>query len=79
MTKPETIPLAFQRYSGRGDLPALLAFASEANLRRAPRRGAWHPGDIVWGLKPDFDGGAPLYAAEAGEALIAAFWLQGPW
>jgi GNAT superfamily N-acetyltransferase len=78
MTMPETIPLAFQRYGGRLDLPALLAFASEAIGLRAPGRATWHPGDIVWGLKPNFDDAAPLYAVKAGEAVIAAFWLQGP-
>lgn len=78
MTKPETPPLSFRRYAGRFDLPALLAFASEANRLRTPRRGAWHPGDIIWGLKPDFDGGAPLYAVKIGKAVIGAFWVEGP-
>jgi mycothiol synthase len=76
MTKPETTPLSFRRYQGRAELTAQRAFASEAIRLRAPWRAAWHPGDIVWGLKPGFDREAPLHAVKVGERLIAAFWLE---
>jgi len=42
-------------YEGRGDLAPLLEFASRSFAERLPLNACWHPGDIVWELKPDFD------------------------
>lgn len=42
-------------YEGRGDLVPLLEFASRSFAERLPLNSCWHPGDIVWELKPDFD------------------------
>jgi GNAT superfamily N-acetyltransferase len=78
MANSVAAPLSFRRYGGRGDLPALLTFASEATRLRAPLRAAWHPGDIVWGLKPAFGAAADLYAVSVEDQVAAALWFEGP-
>jgi hypothetical protein len=42
-------------YQGRSDLELLLAFASRSLTARFPLPSCWHPGDIIWLLKPDYD------------------------
>jgi GNAT superfamily N-acetyltransferase len=78
MANSAAAPLSFRRYGGRADLPALLTFASEATRLRAPLGAIWHPGDIVWGLKPAFDAGADLHAASVEGQVIAALWFEEP-
>jgi len=42
-------------YGGRDDLAPLLDFASASFAARFPLNACWHPGDIVWEMKPEFD------------------------
>ncbi|HEX2594278.1 MAG TPA: GNAT family N-acetyltransferase [Rhizomicrobium sp.] len=48
-------PIDIRGYQGRQDLEPLLHFASRSFAERFPLGAQWHPGDIVWQLKPDYD------------------------
>jgi len=47
--------ITIRAYEGASDLAPLLAFASRACAARFPRYALWHPGDVVWELKPEYD------------------------
>jgi GNAT superfamily N-acetyltransferase len=47
--------LDIRGYQGRRDLGPLLDFASRAFAARDPLNACWHPGDLIWQLKPDYD------------------------
>src|SRR5579864_3284718 len=42
-------------YEGQRDLGPLLEFASRSFADRLPLNACWHPGDIAWQLKPEYD------------------------
>lgn len=48
-------PVDIRGYQGRSDLVPLLDFASRSFAARFPLGAQWHPGDLVWQLKPDYD------------------------
>ena len=64
-------PLDIRGYRGRQDLAPLLAFASRNFAARAPLNGCWHPGDIIWELKPDYDRPHRVRMWLSGEDIVA--------
>jgi GNAT superfamily N-acetyltransferase len=48
-------PIDIRGYQGRQDLAPLLDFAGRSFAARFPLGAQWHPGDLVWQLKPDYD------------------------
>ncbi|MBV9045325.1 MAG: GNAT family N-acetyltransferase [Alphaproteobacteria bacterium] len=64
-------PLDIRGYQGRQDLAPLLAFASRSFAARAPLNGCWHPGDILWELKPDYDRPHRVRMWLSGEDIVA--------
>jgi len=63
--------LTSEAYRGAADLPALLAFAARFMAERWPMESIWHPGDIVWQLKPDYDAAKPIRLWSEGGAPLA--------
>jgi ribosomal protein S18 acetylase RimI-like enzyme len=60
---------------GRGDLPALLAFASDSFFARAPLGANWHPGDVVWELRGQLDTPQPIRMWTDDQGVIAVGWF----
>ena len=60
---------------GRGDLPALLAFASDSFSARAPLGANWHPGDVVWELRGQLDTPQPIRMWTDDQGVIAVGWF----
>jgi GNAT superfamily N-acetyltransferase len=73
MPQPEITPRA---YEGAADLAPFLAFASRACAERSPLYTVWHPGDVVWELKPEYDRPHRLVRMwRRGSDVIAVAWL----
>jgi hypothetical protein len=65
-------------YRDSSDLPRLVAFASNSLLDRFPLPAAWHPGDIVWALKPDFNVPHAIYSWGTDSQVEAMAMFDGP-
>lgn len=61
-----------------GDLEALLQFASRSLSERFPAAATWHPGDIVWELREQFDAHLPIRLWERHGVVEAVAWFVGP-
>jgi ribosomal protein S18 acetylase RimI-like enzyme len=59
-------------YEGASDLAPLLAFASRACATRFPLYALWHPGDLVWELKPDYGRPHRVRLWRRGSDVVAA-------
>ncbi|HUO91118.1 MAG TPA: GNAT family N-acetyltransferase [Rhizomicrobium sp.] len=67
----------FRDYQGRQDLAPLLEFASRAMAARHPLNACWHPGDVVWELKPDYDRPHRLRMYESDGGIVAVTMFMG--
>lgn len=65
-------------YLGSNDLEALLRFASRSMTERFSLASAWHPGDIAWELRGQYDGRHPIRMWERQGAVEAVAWFVGP-
>lgn len=65
-------------YAGLVDLEPLLAFASRALCERRPLNGTWHPGDVIWALKPDYEGRNDFRLWRSGQTVEAVMTFVGP-
>jgi ribosomal protein S18 acetylase RimI-like enzyme len=70
--------LSSRRYSGREDIPALLAFASRSTAERLPRPAQWHPGDVAWQLRGEADRPQAIRLWMLNSEVVATAWFVGP-
>ena len=67
-----------RRYADASDLHALLQFASRSLAERSPLGATWHPGDIAWELRGDYDSKQPIRFWESDGTVQALAWFVGP-
>ncbi len=65
-------------YGRAADLAPLLAFASRACTERFPLYTLWHPGDVVWELKPEYDRPHRVRLWRRGADVVAATMRPAP-
>lgn len=65
-------------YRGVSDLEALLLFASRSLAERFPLASTWHPGDVAWALRDQYDARHPIGLWERQGAVEAVAWFVGP-
>ena len=69
--------LQVRPYRDRGDLPALLAFASRLTAARFPFGSGWHPGNFVWDMKGRYDAPQDNLMWFAGGEILAVVAFDG--
>lgn len=67
-----------RRYEGASDLGDLLQFASRSLAERFPLGATWHPGDVVWELRGQYDEAQPIRMWERDGLVEALAWFVGP-
>lgn len=67
-----------RRYEGAGDLGSLVQFASRSLVERFPLGATWHPGDVVWELRGQYDARQPIGLWERDGVVEALAWFVGP-
>lgn len=65
-------------YLGASDLAALLQFASRSLAERFPLGATWHPGDVAWELRQQYDTRHPIRLWERDGVVEAIAWFVGP-
>lgn len=65
-------------YLGVTDLEALLQFASRSLAERIPLGSTWHPGDVAWALREQYDVQHPIRLWTWEGVVEAIAWFVGP-